>query len=114
MGSDFLKILFIYFWLGLHCCIWAFSSCGEQRLLSSCVAWSSHCGGFPCCRAWALGASDSVVVVLGLYCTGSIAVVHRLSYSVVCRIFSDHGSNLRLLHWQADSLPLSPGETLNI
>ena len=30
-----------------------FSSCSKQGLLSSCGAWSSHCGGF-CCSSWAL------------------------------------------------------------
>ena len=34
--------------LGLHCCVWAFPSCCEQGLLSSCGAWVSHCGGFSC------------------------------------------------------------------
>ena len=38
----------------LHCCAWAFSSCGEQGLLSSCGAQASHCGGFSCCRVQAL------------------------------------------------------------
>ena len=37
--------------LGLHCCTWAFSSCGKRGLLSSCSAWSSHCDGFSCGRA---------------------------------------------------------------
>ena len=32
---------------------------------------------------------------------------HRLSCSVACQIFPDQGSNLCLLHRQADSLPLS-------
>ena len=27
--------------LGLHCCMWAFSSCCEQRLLSSCNVLAS-------------------------------------------------------------------------
>ena len=36
-----------------------------------------------------------------------IVVVHRLSHSVACGIFQDQGSNPCLLHWQADSLPLS-------
>ena len=31
--------------LGPHCGAWAFSSWGERRLLSSCGAWASHCGG---------------------------------------------------------------------
>ena len=33
----------------------AFSSCGEQGLLSSCSAQASHHCGFSCCRAWGLG-----------------------------------------------------------
>ena len=32
---------------------------------------------------------------------------HRLSCSMTCGIFLDQGWNLCLLHWQADSLPLS-------
>ena len=40
-----------------------FSSCGEWRLLSSCSVRGSHYGGFSCCRAQALGAPASVVVV---------------------------------------------------
>ena len=45
--------------LGLHRCTLAFSSCSEQG--------ASHCGGFSCCGALALGMQASV------------AVVHRLS-----------------------------------
>ena len=41
--------------LGLRCCVWAFSSCGEQGLLSSCSVPASHGGGSSCCGAWALG-----------------------------------------------------------
>ena len=41
--------------LGLHCSWWAFSSSGERGLLSSCVAWASHCSGFSCWGPWALG-----------------------------------------------------------
>ena len=33
----------------------AFSSCGEQGLLSSCSAQASHYCGFSCWRAWGLG-----------------------------------------------------------
>ena len=40
--------------LSLHCWAQAFSSC-EQGLLSGCSAQGSHCGGFPCCEAQALG-----------------------------------------------------------
>ena len=41
--------------LGLHCCMRASSVCREERLLSNCNVWASHCGGFSCCGAWALG-----------------------------------------------------------
>ena len=41
--------------LGLCCCMWAFSSCGEQGPLSSFGVWDSHCSGFSCCGAQALG-----------------------------------------------------------
>ena len=61
----FLINLFIYLFLsalGLHCCAQAFSSCGEQGLLFVAVAQASHCRGFSCCRAWALGKRASVVV----------------------------------------------------
>ena len=34
-------------------------------------------------------------------------MVHRLSCSFTCGIFLAQGLNLCLLHWQADSLPLS-------
>ena len=54
MFDLFLK-KFIYLFmavLGLHCCAWAFSSCGEQGLLFvvRCGARASHCSGFSCCR----------------------------------------------------------------
>ena len=34
---------------------------------------------------------------------GSVVVVHWLSCPMACGIFLDQGSNLCLLHWQADS-----------
>ena len=43
----------------------------------------------------------------GLWSTSSIVVAHRLSCSRACGIFLDQESNLCLMHWQADSLPLS-------
>ena len=46
-------------------------------------------------RARALGAGTTVVLALGLSC------------SEPCGIFRDQGSNLCLMHWQADSLPLN-------
>ena len=50
--------------LSLRCCIRAFSSCGVR---------SSHCGGFCCCRAWALehaGFSTCSTWAQQLWCTG--------------------------------------------
>ena len=52
------------------------------------------------------GTVGSAVVALGLWSTVSVAVVYLLSCSTACGIFLDQGSNLCLLHWKADSLPL--------
>ena len=49
----------------------------------------------------------SVAGAPGLWSTGSVVVAHGLSCSVACGIFLDLGLNPRLLHWQADCLPLS-------
>ena len=68
-----------------------FSSCSEQGLLSICSVRASHCGGFSCHGAQALGAEASVVEM------------HRLSCWEARGIFPDQGSNQRLLHKQADS-----------
>ena len=56
--------------LGLRCCVWAFSSCGER---------ASHCSAFSCCRARALGGGASVVVARRLSSCGSQALERRLS-----------------------------------
>ena len=64
--------LFIYLFLaalGLHC--------SERGLL--CSAQVSHCGGFSCWAAWALGARASVVVAGRLSSCGSQALEHRFS-----------------------------------
>ena len=54
LTSSFFKWdLFIYFCL-LCCCAWAFSSCGEWGLLSSCGVQASHHCGVSCCGAEAL------------------------------------------------------------
>ena len=51
--------------------------------------------------------SSCVLTAPGLQSTGSIVVVRGLSCSAACKIFPDQGSDPSLLHWQADSLPLS-------
>ena len=55
----------------------------------------------------------SLVVGHELQGSGSIVVEHGLSCcSAACGIFTDQGSNLHLLSWQTDSLPLSHPEAL--
>ena len=44
-----------------------------------CGARASHCGGFSCCGALALGLQASVMVVHGLSSCGSQALERRLS-----------------------------------
>ena len=46
-----------------------------------CGARASHCGGFSCCGARALGTQASVVVARRLQIAGSVVVVHGLSCS---------------------------------
>ena len=91
MFSFFFFILAV---LGFCCCMQAFSSCGERGLLFLAVARDSHCGGFSCCGAWALGAWASVAAAHGLSSCGvraSVVVVHVLSCSVAHGIFPDQG-----------------------
>ena len=73
-GDFFFSFLFIYFWL---CCVftevWASSSCREQGLLC-CSTQASHCSGFSCCKAQALGGgSFSQVQHLGFSSCGTWA-----------------------------------------
>ena len=65
------------------------------------------CVGFSCCGAGALG--HVVFSSRGSRALehGPVFVAHGLSCSLACGIFPDQGSNPRLLHWQADSLPQS-------
>ena len=57
-----------------------------------------------CCRAWVLGHVGSVFVALRLQSTGSVIVAHRLSCPHgMWDLPRDQGSNLCLLHYQADS-----------
>ena len=58
--------LLIFGCTGSSLLVQAFSSCGEQSLLSICEAQASQCSGKARCTAWALGEQASVVVVDGL------------------------------------------------
>ena len=90
--SGFKHFFNYYFWMcwDLHCCVWAFSSWGEQGLLFVAV-----CGLFL--------AMASLVAAHGLQNVGSVVVAHGLSHSVTCGIFPDQGLNPCPLHWQVDS-----------
>ena len=44
-----------------------------------CGVWASHCGGFSCCGARAVGTRASVIEVRGLSSCGSRALERRLS-----------------------------------
>ena len=57
--SKFLLIYLLLAELGPPCCVWAFCSCSEQGLPSSCGVWASHCDGFSCCRAQRCFSSGS-------------------------------------------------------
>lgn len=54
-----LNVTFHLFTVALDLC------CGA-RAFSSCGWWASHCGGFSCCRAQALGRMDTVAVACRL------------------------------------------------
>ena len=107
---------FIYYFilflaaLGLRCCTWTFSSCGDRGATLRCGVRASHCSGFSCCRAWALGVQASVVAARRLSSCGSRAVERWLSSRGAWAqllhgsgIFPDQGPNPCPLHWQADS-----------
>ena len=81
VSSTFISMFLIFFLnyflnlflakLGLCCCMWAFSSCGEWGLLSSCGVQTSHCCGF----SWGPRAPGFV---------GSVVVLHWLSCPEAC------------------------------
>ena len=78
---------------------------GCPLFLESGGVQASRCGGFSCCRAWALGCSGFSTCGSGLCSRGSIVVAYRLSCFTACGSLPNQGSNPRLLHWQANSLP---------
>ena len=94
--------------------LFIFGCAGSSLMQGNFFSYStpaSHCGGFSCCRAWALVHAGSAVAAPGLQSTGSLVVAHRLSCSIECEIFPTQGLNPCLLHWQVDSLPLSHQES---
>ena len=92
-------ISFFYFWL----CQVFVAVCRLLIVVASLIA--EH--GLQDVGRQQLWHVDSVISAPGLWSTGSVVTAHGLSCHVACRIFLDQGSNLCLLQWQADSLPLS-------
>ena len=72
------------------------------RSYSSCSAQTSHVAEY---RPQA--AKASVATTPRLQRAGSVVVALGLSRSIARRIFPNQRWNSCLLHWQADSLPLS-------
>ena len=99
--------------LGLHDCagfslVAAPLHCSVGASRCSGFFWVAQAPGLAGCSSCSTAEHlvSSAVVAPGLSSTGSTVVVHGLSCSTVRGIFPDQGSNLCLLCWQADSLPL--------
>ena len=63
--------------LGLCCCM-DFSLVAASRDYSCCSMWVSHCRGFPCCGAWALGFCSCGTWASSLWFPGSRAQAQYL------------------------------------
>ena len=74
------KFIYFYFWL---CCVFiaarGLSLVAASGATLRCGVQASHCGGFSCCRAQAVGTWASVVVARRLRSCGSQALELRLS-----------------------------------
>ena len=123
----FFIILYIYLWL---CWVFVagagfFSSCGEWGYSLVAVFGLFIVVAFLFVEYRLQGTQPSVAATYALsscgsqaLSTGSIVVVYGHGCSVACGTVLDQGSKLCLLHWQADSPPLShqgsPGVNLFI
>ena len=79
--------------LGLRCCTWVFSSCGEWELLC-CRAQASHCGGFSSVKV--LVAQSCPTLCDPMNCSPSGSYVHGILQA-------------RILEWVA--MPFSRGSS---
>ena len=85
--------------LGLHCCAWAFASCGAREILQL------LCTGFSLqCLLWFLSTCCRCTGFSG--CGARAHSLQLRALELELRIFLDQGSNSCPLHWQADSYPL--------
>ena len=109
-------ILFVYFGCaGSSLLLGLLSNCSEEGLLLY-LWYSGFALHWPlllqstCSRACGLQQLQNmgpVVMDPGFNSTGSVVVVHGLSCSMACGIFLHQGSNLWLLPWWPDSLPIN-------
>ena len=60
--SVYLNFVYVFYFSLLHAVLSSHTS-GDCSLVA---AWASHCSGFSCCGAQALGLRPSVVAVRGL------------------------------------------------
>ena len=95
--------------LGLRCCV-GFSLVVVSGATLCRSAWTSHCGGFSCCRARALGLSGFSSCVSGLRSCGSQALEHRLNScgaraQLLCGTWDLPGSGIK---------PVSPALTSRV
>ena len=93
--------------LALDCFVRIFSTCRKEGTTFCCASRTSHCSGFCCHGARALGCVGSAAAAPGFHSTGSIVVVHGLNFPEAWGILPDQESNRCLLHWQVNSSPLS-------
>ena len=108
----FFEIVFSYLCLvelGLHCYSRALSSCSEQGFCSCWDVGASHCTGFTCYRACALGQEASVLLAPGFYSAGSELVPCRLSCSWRVESFQTGDLTCVLCIGRWTHKPLFPG-----
>ena len=101
----FLKNIFLIGYTGSSFLCTGFSLVAASgRLLSSCSAWASHCGGFSGCRAQVLGAWPQQ-----LWLASSRAQVQQLRHTSLVTLwhvgFSQTRNESTSPQWQADSQP---------
>ena len=81
--------------LGLRCCTRAFLWLWWAGATLRCCGWASHCGGFSCCRAQAVGARASVVVAHGLSCSAACGNLPGLGLKPMSPALADRFLTLR-------------------
>ena len=111
--SGSFRFVFVYLAVSLLLCEFP-SIVSVRGLLSSCSAQASHPGGCSGFGTRALGREGSPScgtraqqLSAGPWSTSSVVTARGLRCSMACGIFLDQESNLHVLHWQVDSLPLN-------